>query len=206
MVSHHLQPQLLGGCQELSLGGAIYGSDCMVVCNDWHSALVPMLIHAEKTTTGASSWEPWDVDTIHPYGGFRSHGGTPIARWMVNLSWKIPWTWMMTRGTPISRNLHILPLSLNFWRFLKGGNSAETGARSMSIYFGGYGTTDKYRLGCSALLLPLSLLLNGRSQLGRGCWCLDSKTLMKSEHHEAPGFFQHLEVTIVYNSCHLTLQ
>ena len=41
--------------QELSLGGAIYGSDCMVVCNDWHSALVPMLIHAEKTTTGASS-------------------------------------------------------------------------------------------------------------------------------------------------------
>jgi glycogen synthase len=40
-------------CQELSLGGAIYGSDCMVVCNDWHSALVPMLIHAEKTTTGA---------------------------------------------------------------------------------------------------------------------------------------------------------
>eukprot|EP00435_Cladocopium_sp_Y103_P019215 s3923_g4.t1 len=24
----------------------------MVVCNDWHSALVPMLIHAEKTTTG----------------------------------------------------------------------------------------------------------------------------------------------------------
>ena len=40
-------------CQELPLGGAIYGSDCMVVCNDWHSALVPMLIHAEKTTTGA---------------------------------------------------------------------------------------------------------------------------------------------------------
>ena len=22
----------------------------MVVCNDWHSALVPMLIHAEKST------------------------------------------------------------------------------------------------------------------------------------------------------------
>ena len=27
-----------------------YGGDCMVVCNDWHSALVPMLIHAEKPT------------------------------------------------------------------------------------------------------------------------------------------------------------
>ena len=38
--------------EELPLGGIAYGSDCMVVCNDWHSALVPMLIHAEKTTTG----------------------------------------------------------------------------------------------------------------------------------------------------------
>ena len=40
--------------EELPLGGIAYGSDCMVVCNDWHSALVPMLIHAEKTTTGYS--------------------------------------------------------------------------------------------------------------------------------------------------------
>ena len=38
--------------QELPLGGAIYGSDCMVVCNDWHSALVPMFIHADRTATG----------------------------------------------------------------------------------------------------------------------------------------------------------
>ena len=38
--------------QELPLGGAIYGGDCMVVCNDWHSALVPMLSHAEQTPTG----------------------------------------------------------------------------------------------------------------------------------------------------------
>ena len=44
--------------QELPLGGSVYGSDCMVVCNDWHSALVPMLIHAEKSTTGApEGWE-----------------------------------------------------------------------------------------------------------------------------------------------------
>ena len=41
-------------CEELPLGGSCYGSDSMVVCNDWHSALVPMLIHAEKTTTGGS--------------------------------------------------------------------------------------------------------------------------------------------------------
>ncbi|CAJ1396718.1 unnamed protein product [Effrenium voratum] len=34
--------------QELRLGGSAYGGDCMVVCNDWHSALVPMLIHADK--------------------------------------------------------------------------------------------------------------------------------------------------------------
>ena len=50
----------MNGCpQELPLGGAIYGSDCMVVCNDWHSALVPMLIHAEKTTTGAGMGMDW---------------------------------------------------------------------------------------------------------------------------------------------------
>ena len=153
------------GCQELSLGGAIYGSDCMVVCNDWHSALVPMLIHAEKTTTGA--WEfvramgCWHYPSIC---GFPKSWGYPKnAGWF--LSWKIPWKWMMTRGTPISRNLHILPLSLNFWRFLKGGNSAETGARSMSIYFGPFFWMDAL-------------------SLGRGCWCLNSKTLMKSEHHE----------------------
>ncbi|CAK9111247.1 unnamed protein product [Durusdinium trenchii] len=42
----------LKAIQELPLGGSSYGSDCMVVCNDWHSALVPMLIHAEKTTAG----------------------------------------------------------------------------------------------------------------------------------------------------------
>eukprot|EP00434_Breviolum_minutum_P024601 symbB.v1.2.021726.t1/scaffold1895.1/size96826/1 len=42
----------LKAIQELPLGGASYGGDCMVVCNDWHSALVPMLIHAEKTMSG----------------------------------------------------------------------------------------------------------------------------------------------------------
>ena len=72
MVSHHLQPQLLGGCQELSLGGAIYGSDCMGVCNDWHSALVPMLIHAEKTTTGVFSTSSFVVVmVIHSDGYLR---------------------------------------------------------------------------------------------------------------------------------------
>ena len=43
--------------EELPLGGSSYGSDCMVVCNDWHSALVPMLIHAEKTTAGRSDFD-----------------------------------------------------------------------------------------------------------------------------------------------------
>lgn len=40
------------------MGGAAYGGDCMVVCNDWHSALVPMLIHAEKTMSGQATF--WD--------------------------------------------------------------------------------------------------------------------------------------------------
>ncbi|CAK9057406.1 Granule-bound starch synthase 1 [Durusdinium trenchii] len=29
--------------------GLLYGGNCVVVANDWHSALVPMLIHAEKS-------------------------------------------------------------------------------------------------------------------------------------------------------------
>lgn len=36
----------------------------MVVCNDWHSALVPMLIHAEKTTTGC-----WKKQQIYVTSG-----------------------------------------------------------------------------------------------------------------------------------------
>jgi len=40
----------LKAIQELPLGGSAYGGDCMVLCNDWHSALVPMFIHAEKAT------------------------------------------------------------------------------------------------------------------------------------------------------------
>ncbi|CAE7357265.1 WAXY [Symbiodinium pilosum] len=39
----------LKAIQELPLGGGVYGGDVMVVCNDWHSALVPMFIHAEKS-------------------------------------------------------------------------------------------------------------------------------------------------------------
>ena len=38
------------------------------------------------------------------YGGFHSHGGTPIAGWFVME--KIPMKWMMTRGTPILGNPH----------------------------------------------------------------------------------------------------
>lgn len=43
---------------DLSLGGpggGIYGDNCTVVCNDWYSALVPMFIHAERTSD-ASKW------------------------------------------------------------------------------------------------------------------------------------------------------
>jgi len=34
---------------DLPLGGTVYGDSCTVVCNDWHSALLPMLMHAEKS-------------------------------------------------------------------------------------------------------------------------------------------------------------
>lgn len=37
--------------RELPLGGAVYGDNCVVVCNDWHTALIPMFIHAERAAT-----------------------------------------------------------------------------------------------------------------------------------------------------------
>lgn len=40
---------------ELPLQGNIYGDNCTVVCNDWYSALVPMLIHAERASN-SSTW------------------------------------------------------------------------------------------------------------------------------------------------------
>merc|ERR1719453_1379814 len=39
---------VLKAIKELPLGGSVYGEDCMVVVNDWHSALTPMFIQAEK--------------------------------------------------------------------------------------------------------------------------------------------------------------
>jgi len=45
----------LKAIQELPLGGSVYGNDCVVVCNDWHSALVPMFIHAERAAN-PSKW------------------------------------------------------------------------------------------------------------------------------------------------------
>eukprot|EP00930_Biecheleria_cincta_P013573 TRINITY_DN1202_c2_g2_i1.p1 TRINITY_DN1202_c2_g2~~TRINITY_DN1202_c2_g2_i1.p1 ORF type:complete len:565 (+),score=96.75 TRINITY_DN1202_c2_g2_i1:199-1695(+) len=39
----------------LPLGGNVYGDNCIVVCNDWYSALVPMFIHAERTSN-SSKW------------------------------------------------------------------------------------------------------------------------------------------------------
>jgi len=41
----------------LPMGGAIYGDNCTVVCNDWHTALVPMFIHAERASD-PSKWAP----------------------------------------------------------------------------------------------------------------------------------------------------
>lgn len=35
---------------DLPLAGFPYGQQCMVVANDWHSALVPMLIHAQRSS------------------------------------------------------------------------------------------------------------------------------------------------------------
>merc|ERR1719436_1703424 len=34
--------------QDLPLGGAPYGDRAVVVANDWHSALVPLFVHAER--------------------------------------------------------------------------------------------------------------------------------------------------------------
>ena len=40
------------------------------------------------------------------YGGFHSHGGTPIAGWFI--SWKLLLKWIMTRGTPMTMETPML--------------------------------------------------------------------------------------------------
>ncbi|CAE8582482.1 unnamed protein product, partial [Polarella glacialis] len=45
----------LKAIQELQLGGFPYGDECVVVANDWHSALAPMFIHAERSAD-PSKW------------------------------------------------------------------------------------------------------------------------------------------------------
>ena len=42
---------------------------------------------------------------------------TPKFSWFI--SWKIPFNWMMTRGSPISGNLHIILLSMWMIRYRK---------------------------------------------------------------------------------------
>jgi len=42
--------------QELPVGGYTYGDQCVVVANDWHSALVPLFIHEEKSRN-CSKWK-----------------------------------------------------------------------------------------------------------------------------------------------------
>jgi len=42
--------------KDLPLGGAVYGDKVMVVANDWHTALVPMFIDAERQAN-ASEWK-----------------------------------------------------------------------------------------------------------------------------------------------------
>jgi len=42
--------------KELPLGGSTYGEDCMVVVNDWHSALVPMFMKAQQDVD-PSAWK-----------------------------------------------------------------------------------------------------------------------------------------------------
>jgi len=40
---------------DLPLGGSAYGDSCVIVCNDWHSALLPMFLHAERAAN-PSKW------------------------------------------------------------------------------------------------------------------------------------------------------
>ena len=53
------------------------------------------------------SYNPWGcmMYDVCVYGGFHSHGGTPIAGWFI--SWTILLKWMMTGGTLISGHHHM---------------------------------------------------------------------------------------------------
>ena len=49
--------------------------------------------------------EQYYIHMYKIYGGFHSHGDTPMAGWFMRENPKI--TWMITAGTNISGNLHI---------------------------------------------------------------------------------------------------
>ena len=59
----------------------------------WNTRLSGMNFHKFQwfwCSPGVQGFDPY-----HPYlyGGFHSHGGSPIAGWFI--SWKILWTWMI---------------------------------------------------------------------------------------------------------------
>ena len=54
-------------------------------------------VHPDRAPAGGLSGNT-------PFGGFHTHGGTQFYGWFIG---KIPLRWMMTRGSPISGNLHL---------------------------------------------------------------------------------------------------
>merc|ERR1719421_357331 len=47
--------------RDLPLGGVPYGEQCVIVANDWHSALVPLFIDVERRQSG--QWRHWRTKT-----------------------------------------------------------------------------------------------------------------------------------------------
>ena len=79
-----------------------------------HLDLSLRLSHWVKATAASiwrnhsAAWAPIEIAISKgnrlTFEGFHSHGGTP--KWMVFLG-KIPWRWMIFRGSPISGNIHL---------------------------------------------------------------------------------------------------
>ena len=73
----------------------------------------PLTFHLWSSPPGraAPRWTSSPV-TMGMSTDFHGHGGTPIAGWF--LLGKIRWKWMMTWGTPISGNHHLIFFSQNY--------------------------------------------------------------------------------------------
>ena len=82
------------------------------------SPVTPQLLHQPLLEEVIDGIMPRVVEKIgiqllaNTTGGFLANRGTPMAGWMVDLEWTIPWKWMIYGGSPSSGNLHLMTVNI----------------------------------------------------------------------------------------------